>query len=177
MPTVWLDYIINVFFFLFLVVICFLAHKVTNALFGWYQVEIAPKTKTPIDDKFIPLFRKLTKTFIWILALIIFLNRLGVNINALIATLGVSSLAIALAAQDTIANVISGFLIMLDQPFVVGDEIKLPTGEKAKALEIGVRRSKFYSAEENAVIIVPNLDLSKSKIVNYTYENYRKDRK
>ena len=86
----------------------------------------------------------------------------------LIASLGVGSLAIALAAQDTIANIIAGFLIMVDRPFRIGDEIKLPSGEKVKVLDIGIRRSKFLS-EENAIIIMPNLELSKSKIVNFTY--------
>ncbi|MBU1997940.1 MAG: mechanosensitive ion channel, partial [Candidatus Omnitrophica bacterium] len=42
------------------------------------------------------------------------------------------------------------------------------SGETVKVLDIGVRRSKFLS-EEKAIIIVPNLELSKSKIVNYTY--------
>jgi small-conductance mechanosensitive channel len=115
------------------------------------------------------LFKRVTDIFIWIIALIILLSRFGVNISALIATLGVSSLAIALAAQDTIANVIAGFLIMIDRPFCVGDEIKLPSGEKVRVLDIGIRRSKF-SGDEKAIIIVPNLDLSKSKIINYTYE-------
>ena len=91
----------------------------------------------------------------------------GINISALIATLGVGSLAIALAAQDTISNIIAGFLIMVDRPFKVGDEIKLPTGERVKVLKIGNRRSQFRG-EEDALIIVPNLDLSKSKIVNYS---------
>ncbi|MBN3041274.1 MAG: mechanosensitive ion channel, partial [Candidatus Omnitrophica bacterium] len=87
------------------------------------------------------------------------------------------SLAIALAAQDTIANIISGFMIMIDRPFRVKDIIKLPSGEKVEVLEIGVRRSRFLS-EEKAIIIVPNLELSKSKIVNYTYaEEYKINKK
>ncbi|MFH1848359.1 MAG: mechanosensitive ion channel domain-containing protein, partial [Candidatus Omnitrophota bacterium] len=78
-------------------------------------------------------------------------------------------LAIALAAQDTIANIIAGFLIMIDNPFSIGDCIKLPSGEKVKVLDIGIRRSKFES-EDGAMVIVPNLELSKSKIINYTYK-------
>ncbi len=104
---------------------------------------------------------------IWVIAFLIILPLYGVNINALIATLGISSLAIALAAQDTIANIISGFLIMVDTPFVEGDKIKLPSGEIVEVLDIGVRRSKFL-AEDKAIVIVPNVDLSKKKIVNYT---------
>jgi small-conductance mechanosensitive channel len=99
---------------------------------------------------------------------LIILSRFGINTNGIIAALGVGSLAIALAAQDTISNIIAGFLIMVDRPFRLDDTIKLPSGEKVKVLTIGLRRSKFR-AEDGAIIIVPNLALSKSKIVNYTY--------
>lgn len=138
-------------------------------IFNWYLVNIAKKTKSRLDDEFIPLLRRFTNIIIWIIALLVILSNLGINISALVATLGISSLAIALAAQDTIANIIAGFLIMVDRPFSIDDEIKLPSGEKVKVLDIGIRRSKFLNLEDNAIIIVPNLDLSKSKIINYTY--------
>lgn len=142
--------------------------KIVVALFEWYARNVALWTKSDLDDKFIPLFRRITVTVIWALGLIILLGRFGVNINALVATLGVGSLAIALAAQDTIANIIAGFLIMLDRPFSVGDTIKLPTGEKVTVRNIGIRRSQFVG-EDKAIIIMPNVELSKNKIVNYTY--------
>lgn len=161
-------YVDKVFISLLILVVTYWVFKIAVVLFKWYAVNIAAKTKTDLDDKFIPLFRRVTVTIIWVIGLIILLSKLGVNINALVATLGVSSLAIALAAQDTIANVIAGFLIMIDRPFCVGNDIKLPSGEKVRVIEIGIRRSKFIS-DEKAIIIVPNLELSKSKIVNYSY--------
>ena len=165
----WHRIISKSFFVLAVIVISFWVKTIVTAVFNWYAARLAVKTKSTIDDEFTPLFKSIASIIVWAIALIIILSYLGVNINALIATLGVGSLAIALAAQDTIANVISGFLILIDRPFKVGDQIKLPSGEKVKSLSIGIRRSKFLS-EEGAVIIVPNLDLSKSKIVNYTYE-------
>ena len=161
-------YFSEILFSFLILFITYWCSKITTALFEWYAVNIAAKTKTELDDKFIPLFKRIAITFIWILGIIIMLGRMGININALVATLGVSSLAIALAAQDTIANIIAGFLIMIDRPFFIGDTIMLPSGEKVKVQDIGIRRSKFTS-EDNAVIIMPNLELSKSKIVNYTY--------
>ncbi|NQU94760.1 MAG: mechanosensitive ion channel [Candidatus Omnitrophica bacterium] len=152
----------------FAICIAFIIHRIAGAVFDWYKETIASKTKTRLDDQLIPIFRRTFKVIIWSIALLIILPFYGVNISALIAALGVGSLAIALAAQDTIANVIAGFLIMIDVPFKVGDKIKIPSGEIVKVLDIGVRRSKFL-AEDKAIIIVPNLDLSKHKIVNYTY--------
>ena len=155
-------------YFLTTVFITYWIQKLAGAGLGWYRDTIAIKTRTSLDDEFIPLFSRVGRTVIWVIGAIIILSRFGVDTKAIIASLGVGSLAIALAAQDTIANIIAGFLIMVDRPFRIGDEIRLPSGEKVKVLDIGIRRSKFLS-EENAVIIMPNLELSKSKIVNFTY--------
>jgi small-conductance mechanosensitive channel len=158
---------------IFIISITFIIQRVLGGAFSWYKENFAAKTATRLDDELIPLARRVAKVLIWIIALLIILPIYGVNISALIATLGVSSLAIALAAQDTIANIIAGFMIMVDRPFRLGDKIKLPSGEVVKVLDIGVRRSKFLAQEDNAIIILPNLELSKSKIVNYTYGQQR----
>lgn len=154
---------------LFIISIAFILQRVMGGIFSWYRENIASKTATKLDDELIPLLRRVSKIIVWIIALLVILPLYGINISALIATLGVGSLAIALAAQDTIANIIAGFMIMVDRPFRLGDKIKLPSGEIVKVLDIGVRRSKFLSQEKDAIIILPNLELSKSKIVNYTY--------
>lgn len=156
----------------FIICIVLIIQRIVGAVVGWYKESIAAKTATRLDDELLPLLRRVIKIVIWIIAILVILPFYGVNISALIAALGVTSLAIALAAQDTIANIIAGFLIMVDRPFRIGDRIKLPSGEIVEVLDIGVRRSKFLS-KDKAIIIVPNVDLSKSKIVNYTYGEER----
>lgn len=159
-------------FTIFVISISFIIQRILGGALSWYKENFAAKTATRLDDEIVPLARRVAKIIIWIIAMLVVLPVYGVNISALIATLGVSSLAIALAAQDTIANIIAGFMIMVDRPFRLGDKIKLPSGEVVKVLDIGVRRSKFL-AEDSAIIILPNLELSKSKIVNYTYGQER----
>ncbi len=154
---------------IFIVSISLIIQQIGKAALGWYVACVAARTSTRVDEELVPLLHHAFKIFIWIITLLIILPLFGVNISALIATLGVSSLAIALAAQDTISNIISGFMIMIDRPFRVGDKIKLPSGELVDVLSIGIRRSKFLSQDKKEVIIMPNIDLSKSKIVNYTY--------
>lgn len=168
-PSDWAGFFKNLLFGVFGFTVAFWLQRMSGAIINWYARNIADRTKVVWDEEFIPFFRKTTKVVIWVVTIIIVLARFGVNVNALIATLGVSSLAIALAAQDTIANIIAGFLIMVDRPFRIGDEIKLPSGEMVKVLDIGIRRSKFLKLDDNAIVIIPNLDLSKSKIINYTY--------
>ncbi len=155
-----------------IVCIAFFLQRIVGAIAIWYKENVAMKTRTHLDDELIPLIGRTIKVGIWIVAFLVILPFYGVNISALIATLGVCSLAIALAAQDTIANIIAGFLIMVDRPFRIGDKIKIPSGEIVEVLEIGIRRSRFL-AEDKAIVIVPNLDLSKSKIVNFTYGEER----
>ncbi|MBN3039395.1 MAG: mechanosensitive ion channel [Candidatus Omnitrophica bacterium] len=146
---------------------CLVFQRIASAVADWYQENIAPNTETELDDKLIPLIRRSANIIIWVIGLVLILPLYGVNISVLVASMGVGSLAIALAAQDTIANIIAGFLIMIDAPFSIGDRIKIPSGEIVEVLDIGVRRSHFL-AEDKSVIIVPNQDLSKSKIINYT---------
>jgi MscS family membrane protein len=153
---------------LLILIIGFIFQRIVGAVSVWYKENVAAYTRTRLDDELIPLIRRTLKIAVWIIAFLVILPLYGINISALVAALGVGSLAIALAAQDTIANIIAGFLILIDKPFKLGDTIKLPSGEKAKVLDIGIRRSRF-SGEDKSIIIVPNLDLSKSKIVNYTY--------
>ena len=155
-----------------IIIIGFVLQRAIAGISIWYKENIASKTATSLDDQLIPIARRLLKVAVWVVALLIILPLYGINISALITTLGVGSLAIALAAQDTIANIISGFMIMVDRPFRIGDRVKIPSGEIVDVLEVGVRRSKFLS-QEKAIVIVPNLELSKSKIINYTYGEER----
>lgn len=166
-------YLTRAFFALLAVTGAAALQRFVSAALRWYALNVATKTKTKFDDEFLPLLRKIANIAIWVIAFLTILTNFGVNVTVIIATLGVTSLAIALAAQDTIANIIAGFLIMLDRPFRIGDEIKLPSGERVRTLDIGVRRSRFVNLDDGSIVIVPNLDLSKSKVTNYTYGKER----
>ena len=163
-----LSHLNNWIFTFFAVISAYIFQGVACAFLEWYSSNVAEKTKTNIDDEFLPLAKKLIIFILWVIILLMVLGRFGIDTKGIVAALGVSSIAIALAAQDTISNIISGFLIVIDRPFRVEDKIKLPTGENVTVLSIGLRRSQF-SAEDGSIIIVPNLDLSKSRIINYTY--------
>ena len=145
-----------------------LAQRISGFIMLWYERTIASKTETTVDEELIPLLQKSLNIAISIAVIITVLPFYGVNINALITAIGVGSLAIALAAKDTISNIIAGFLIMTDRPFRIGDKVKIPSGEIVEVLDIGTRRSMFL-ADDKSVIIIPNIDLSSQKIINFTY--------
>jgi len=90
-------------------------------------------------------------------------------VSTLIASLGVGSLAIGLATQDTIKNFISGLLIVSDRPFRLGDYIKiLETNIEGHVVDIGVRSTKILTLDNN-IIIVPNSTLTEKSIENLHY--------
>ncbi len=169
-------FIKNVFLTLFILNTGFSGQRLFGGFVLWYKDRFSLEVSSRFNKEFLPLIRRSVNTVIWTIAILVILPLYGINVNSLIAALGVGSLAVALAAQDTIANIIAGFMIMIDRPFRIGDRIKLPSGEKAVVLDIGIRRSKFFCEDNRSVIIVPNLELSKNKIVNFTYgEFYYKD--
>jgi small-conductance mechanosensitive channel len=96
------------------------------------------------------------------------LSHFGQNISALLTALGVGSLAIALASQEIIANMLAGFIIMIDRPFKIGDKIKLASGETGCVKQIGLRSTKIKMDDnKEALLIVSNSELMRSRIQNF----------
>ncbi|MCK4302592.1 MAG: mechanosensitive ion channel, partial [candidate division Zixibacteria bacterium] len=142
------------------------------AALAWYGENIAARTDTTVDDEFVPLIDRAIKVIVYVLSLLIILDHFGVDIKGLVAILGVGSLAIALAAQETIANMIGGFVIMIDRPFRKGDRVRLGDGTICIVNQIGIRSSKFRTFD-NTLVIIPNADLMKSTVHNLTYPHPR----
>ncbi len=95
------------------------------------------------------------------------LQGLGYSITKLWTALGIGSVAIALALQETLSNTFAGFYIMLDQPVRVGDYVKLDSGEEGRVKRIGWR-STWLDALPNNLVVVPNSKLARASIVNYS---------
>ncbi|MFH2035833.1 MAG: mechanosensitive ion channel family protein [Candidatus Zixiibacteriota bacterium] len=142
--------------------------KIITTILSWYGETIAQKTDTHLDDELIPLLDRTVKIILYTLAVLVVLDHFNVDVKGMLTVLGVGSLAVALAAQDTLANMIAGFTIMIDRPFRIGDMLSLPDGHRAKVYEIGIRSTKFLTYN-NTMIIVPNAELVKSTIQNMSY--------
>ncbi len=90
----------------------------------------------------------------------------GVDITPLLASGAIGGLAVALAFQDTLANIFAGFFLNIDRPIKEGDFIKLSSGEEGYVEDIGWRNTKVRMLANN-VVVVPNAKLSQSIITNY----------
>ena len=148
--------------------VTFLAAKIFQAISEWYLKDIAGKTQTTFDEEFVPLLSRVINIVMYFIGATIILSHFKVNISGFLATAGIASLAIALAAQETLSNTISGFMLVLDKPFHVGDWIQLDSGEAGFVQEIGLRTTKILTFD-NTVMIIPNAMIAKSKIVNRNY--------
>ncbi len=102
-----------------------------------------------------------------ILGFLMALSQLGVNVTAALAGVGVAGIAIGFAAQDSVANVISGILIFWDKPFEVGDWIETE-GQYGKVTNITLRTTRIRTPT-NTYIVVPN-----KRIIDEVLENFSK---
>ncbi|MCS7211860.1 MAG: mechanosensitive ion channel family protein [Chloroherpetonaceae bacterium] len=119
-----------------------------------------------------PLARNLISLLVILIAAAIVMDHFSINIGSILVSLGVGSLAVALAAQDTIANIIAGVIIAFDQPFRVGDRIQLPNGTQADVVAIGLRSTRIQDFDLN-YHIVPNSELVKSTVINFAYPTHK----
>lgn len=102
------------------------------------------------------------------LGLLILLDSFGVSITPIIASLGVGSLAVALALQPTLENFFAGVQLVIDKPIMVGQFVKLDSGEEGYVHKIGWR-STWVRMLPNNVVVIPNKVLINSKVLNYYY--------
>ncbi len=102
------------------------------------------------------------------IGLLMIMGTLGISITPIVASLGITSLAVALALQPTLENFFSGVQLVMDKPVRVGDFIELDSGEQGFVEKIGWR-STWIRMLPNNTVIMPNSTLSQSKIINYFY--------
>jgi small-conductance mechanosensitive channel len=133
-------------------------------LLDWYTADAATGAPEAARE-FGPLVSKIGTVFITLVALTTVLERFHVNVASLVVSLGVGSLAVGLAAQDTLSNMFAGFTLLLDRPFRMGERIRLASGEVGDIVAIGMRATTLKTPEE-AVLIVPNSLLVKDRLTN-----------
>lgn len=151
-----------------LVVFC-VASGVNRALSAgltWYGQEMAARTRTDVDEKLLPILRRVLFVVIWGIALMVIFDRLNLNISPLVTGLGITGLAVALALQPTLSNFFSGTYLLTDQAVRPGDFIQLDSGVMGTVRDVGWRTTKIMTPENNLVII-PNNRLADAIVTNY----------
>lgn len=103
---------------------------------------------------------------VYTIGILFLLESFGVAISPLLTALGVGGLAVALALQDTLANLFSGINILVAKQIKIGDFVKLSTGEEGHVMDMNWRNTTIKTSSENMVVI-PNQKFASSTIINY----------
>ncbi len=171
LPRDWNTWLEEGFYiFYFLVGFIFVWRLVTH-FFRWYEEEMAQRTETNLDKQLFPFFERIVLILLSAVGIITVLSYYEINITAMVTTLGIGSLAVALAAKSTLEDTISGFMIMIDRPYRIGDRIELMDLDTwGDVVDIGLRSTRIRT-RDNRMVIVPNSVIGKSLVVNYAYPN------
>ena len=158
----------SIFYVAYLLIIYWFLFKLVDELMRWYINEIAGQTETQLDEKVLPFVRRLALILLTLIAGIILLSYFNVDVSAMVTTLGITSLAFALAAQNTLSDTISGLVIITDRPFTLGDRIEIQElNTWGDVQDIGLRSTRILT-RDNRMVIVPNSAISKRLVVNHS---------
>jgi len=147
--------------------------KSVSIALDWYKETLEPKHDEHQSETILILFERAIRVTILLVSGAIIATIFGININAFVAALGIGGLALSLAAQDTLANMISGVIILMDQPFRVGDRIQIQgLGTWGDVVDIGLRTTRIRT-RDNRLVIVPNAKISSDQVINYSYPDPR----
>jgi MscS family membrane protein len=113
---------------------------------------------------FMPLIRKTLLVFAVIFGALVIAQSQGLPVQSFLAGLGIGGLAFALAAQDTIANMFGSLVVVMDQPFKVGDVVRIGASE-GRVEDIGLRSTKIRTLART-VISIPNKTVAAEAITN-----------
>ncbi|MCK4899794.1 MAG: mechanosensitive ion channel family protein, partial [Anaerolineales bacterium] len=148
----------------------------------WHLVELADQvisqkaSQAGREDELAPLIKLLIllgRTITILMGIIILLSHFGVDVAIFAIIIGLSGLALSLAARDIIADFIAGLIILVSRPFRIGERIEIKqVGTWGDVTDIGLRTTSIRTLD-NRMVIVPNSIISANEIINYTFPDPR----
>lgn len=130
-------------------------------------------TNNKANDQLVPFLKELTKTLICFMGFFVLLGFVfEINVLTLITGLGIGGIAIALAAKESLENLIGSFTIFLDKPFTVGDVVKVD-GIEGTIEKVGFR-STWLVSPDKTTIVIPNRAMIDGVLENVTLRDYRR---
>ncbi len=166
-----------VYFVLMITAVTWLIVRIFDAVIQEYALPHVQQTENKLDDALLPILTRAGKIFIWTTAVIIALDNAGVDVIAILASLGVGGIALALAAQHSLENIIAGLAILADRHFGIGERIQLrgPGGGliDGEVVDMGLRSVKVRTRYEGRVVSIPNAVVAGQDVVNVESEKGR----
>ncbi|MBQ6473771.1 MAG: mechanosensitive ion channel family protein [Victivallales bacterium] len=167
LPPRLLNVLYKIYYLVSLICVTCILQKSIGGVAQYFR-KVAQKKEMPLDDLLVTLIQHTCQVALWIVVVLFGCqNIFGINISAILAGAGVLGLAIAFAAQNTIANFFGAISIILDHPFKIGDVVSLGTdGTRLGVVDgIGLRSTRIR-ALDGTVWTVPNKEISEVTIKN-----------
>jgi len=168
------DVVDHVFLFLTILFATLVISRVVDFIY-YVQLEKAGEEDNRDRQQLLPLMKEVTKLLVWVISAFWVLGSvMHVNIPALITSLGIGGVAIALAAKESVENLFAAFTILTDKPFETGDTIRL--GNLEGTIErIGFRSTRLRNAD-GSMFVIPNQKLVNENVENLTQRHTRRVR-
>ncbi len=157
--------------FVVLSIVLWAVYRITD-VFAEIIKDVFMKSNETLAKQFTPLIRSALRVTVLVIGGLAILQNVGINVSSLLAGVGIGGIAIALAAQDTIANVFGTLVMFSDKPFKIGDYIEFK-GISGIVEYIGFRSTKIRTFDKS-LITVPNKILTSELIENWSARPMRR---
>ena len=127
---------------------------------------------TKLDGTLKGFVRSAANILLWILAIIIVANALGINTTSLVALVSVVGLALSLSVQNILSNLFSGLTLLITKPFAAGDFVEV-AGKSGVIKTVGLFYTQLDTLD-NVAVSIPNSDVTASSVNNYSREPLRR---
>ncbi len=140
--------------------------SVISRTLDWYVETADTRGKFRLDPQLQPLVRRVSAAIVYGLGGLLVLDQFNINISPLIAGLGLSGLAVALAIQPTLSNLFAGTYVMTEGAVSPGDYIELEGGIAGYVIDVGWRSVRIRTWGNN-LVVVPNSRFAENILTNY----------
>ncbi len=171
LPILLMKYLIQFIEVATVIIVAIIGLRIAD-VFVKYARKITETTESKMDEQLMPIIQRIVQFVIVLAAIVQVLRIMNVNFTALIAGISIGGLALALAAQDTVKNLIGSATIFVDKPFQIGDWINF-NDIHGTVEEVGFRSTKVRTFA-NSLVYVPNGKLADTTINNYGLRIYRR---
>ena len=162
----------KIFLLLFIISITWIVIAIIDCI-AYVSARKASRSKSKANAQIVPFLKELGKIVAIIIGIFVIMGAVfEVNVPTMIAGLGVGGIAIALAAKDTLQNLLGSFTIFVDKPFVIGDSVRIDKYE-GTIEKVGFR-STLLRTIDKTLVVIPNGKMIDSPLENLTLRNLRR---
>ena len=164
------EWVVRIWLVTVIVQASYLGSRIVQELLKWYIENISKRTGSDLDDKLMPMARRIAPILVYTVGALIMLDVFGISITPMLAGLGIASIAVGLALQPTLSNLFSGMFMVSEGELNEGDFIELEGGPSGFVVDVSWRSTKIRDRFNN-LIMIPNSKMMESVMTNYVSES------